>query len=491
MHGEKSKKQTGVPGRQLQNVIHFPHGDSHENRNASACPAAPGADQESPVRFRDHPDFGDFAEDVPASVLHGLEDSCAELSPGALLLLRIDQYRFLKETFGSRNAAQLLQVVQDRLRRGLRCNDRLEKISEDEFVLLLEGRMERQQLHRVANRVMKRCVGMYTVEGHRIHVAASLGVVRFPLDAQGPAKLIRLARIALGEADPVSSASCHFFSPELLEQLQARVSMSGELEEALAQDRFLLHYQPLFEIDSQRILGAEALLRLRTRDGRLVAPDCFIPQAEEMGLILPIGRWVMREACQQLRRWHEQGHTRLRMAVNVSPVQLTDEGFVETVVEAVEEAGIAYEDLELEITEGQVVDCLPLITRAFDTLNARGVRIAIDDFGTGYSALAYLTHLHWSTVKIDRTFLANVPEGPNACRIVAAIVAMAAELGLQVTAEGVETEAQYRFLARVGCHFGQGYGYAKPQAAEAFSRLLRTPGAQGWKDAPRISSERS
>ena len=172
------------------------------------------------------------------------------------------------------------------------------------------------------------------------------------------------------------------------------------------------------------------------------------------------------------------------MAVNVSPVQLSDEHFVAGVIEAVENAGIQYSDLELEITEGQVVEYLPLIEKAFKELNAKGVHIVIDDFGTGYSALAYLTRLHWSRVKIDRSFLAEIPQESNAGRIVAAIIAMAGELGLQVTAEGIETEAQYRFLAGAGCHNGQGYGYARPQPAEDFLALLQAPTAPGWAKRP-------
>ncbi len=256
--------------------------------------------------------------------------------------------------------------------------------------------------------------------------------------------------------------------------------MAAELEEALVNERFELQYQPLFDIETQRTVGAEALLRLRTEAGELIAPDRFIPLAEEMGLIVPIGRWVVREACQQLKHWHRQGYAHLRMAVNVSPAQLADEHFVEVVSEAVQSAGLAYSDLELEITEGQVVEYLPLIEKAFKELNARGVRIAIDDFGTGYSALAYLTRLHWSTVKIDRAFLTAIPQESNACRLVGAIVAMAGELGLEVTAEGVETEAQYRFLAEAGCHFGQGFGYARPQSAGDFLRLLQLPEATDW-----------
>jgi len=192
----------------------------------------------------------------------------------------------------------------------------------------------------------------------------------------------------------------------------------------------------------------------------------------------------MNEACQQLKRWQQQGFGHLRMAVNVSPAQLRDERFVEMVSEAVQQAGIDYSDLELEITEGQVVEYLPLIEKAFKELNDRGVRIAIDDFGTGYSALAYLTRLHWSTVKIDRSFLADIPNESNAGQIVAAIVAIAGELGLRVTAEGVETETQYRFLSDAGCHFGQGFGYARPQPAADFLRLLQRPEASGWATKP-------
>jgi EAL domain-containing protein (putative c-di-GMP-specific phosphodiesterase class I) len=315
-----------------------------------------------------------------------------------------------------------------------------------------------------------------------MHVNGSLGIARFPLDAAEPALLMRFARIALHETMPGSPVPYHFFNSTLLKQLQERVWLAAELEQALATERFELHYQPLFDIATQRTLGAEALLRLRTEEDELIPPDRFVPLAEELGLIAPIGRWVLREACQQLKQWQQQGHDPLRIAVNVSPVQLADENFVAEVIEAVEDAGIAYHDLELEITESQIVEYLPLVEQAFQTLSAMGVRIAIDDFGTGYSALAYLTRLHWHTVKIDRTFLTNVPHDASAAQVVSAIIAMAGELGLQVTAEGVETEAQYRFLVEEGCDKGQGYGYARPQPGTNFLGLPQLPEGAGWND---------
>jgi diguanylate cyclase (GGDEF)-like protein len=415
----------------------------------------------------------DGLDGVPPQVLETLERLGQEGRPGALCVLRLNEYRLLEETFGRHIGLVLMQRVGDRLRHHLRGDDLLAQIAEDEFVILLDGQQENTRLSHIAERLLSDCTGNYTLEGLRMHVNGSLGIARFPLDATEPALLMRFARIALHETTAGSPMPYHFFTSRLLKQLQERVWLATELEQALAAERFELHYQPLFDITTRHTLGAEALLRLRTEEDELIAPDRFIPLAEELGLIVPMGRWVVREACQQLKQWQQQGHDQLRIAVNVSPVQLADENFVAHVIEAVEDAGIAYSDLELEITEGQIVEYLPLVEQAFQTLNAKGVRIDIDDFGTGYSALAYLTRLHWSTVKIDRAFLAEVPHDTNATQVVSAIIAMAGELGLEVTAEGVETEAQYRFLVEAGCHKGQGFGYARPQPAAEFLRLLQ------------------
>jgi diguanylate cyclase (GGDEF)-like protein len=423
----------------------------------------------------------DGLDGMPPEILETLERLEQEDRPGALCVLRLNEYRLLEETFGRHIGLVLMQRVGDRLRQHLRGNDLLAQIGEDEFVILLDGQQQNTQLSQIAERLLRDCTGTYTLEGLRMHVNGSLGIARFPQDAKEPALLMRFARIALHETTAGSPMPYHFFTSRLLKQLQERVWLAAELEQALAAERFELHYHPLFDVATQRTLGAEALLRLRTEADELILPDRFIPLAEELGLIVPIGRWVVREACQQLKQWQQQGHDQLRIAVNVSPVQLMDENFVAQVIEAVEEAGIAYSDLELEITEGQIVEYLPLVEQAFQTLSAKGVRIAIDDFGTGYSALAYLTRLHWRTVKIDRTFLAGVPHDANATQVVAAIIAMAGELGLEITAEGVETEAQYRFLVEAGCHKGQGFGYARPQMAADFSRLLQVSQGTGWQ----------
>ncbi len=480
MHGNHRNNQAGASSLQLDNVIEFPQrGNILIEDSCSQSLAAAGA-QNSLVQVWDKAGSQDGLDGVPTNVLNSLRRIKSEGSPGALCVLRLNEYRLLEETFGRRIGTELVNLIGARLRADLRSTNLLEQIAEDEFALILDGRVDHEQLVSIAQRLVKNCTGVYTLEGLRMHVNASLGIARFPEDASEPALLMRFARIALHETDPYSPAPYHFFSQKLLKQLQNRVWMAAELEEALRNNRFELHYQPLFDIETQRTLGAEALLRLRTEEGELIGPNRFVQLAEEMGLIIPIGGWVVREACQQLACWHQQGYPHLRMAVNVSPAQLADDRFVEMVSEAVQRAGIAYSDLELEITEGQVVEYLPLIETAFKELSDMGVRIAIDDFGTGYSALSYLTRLHWSTVKIDRAFLTNIPHERNAGRVVAAIVAMAGELGLEVTAEGVEVEGQYHFLAQAGCQFGQGYGYARPQTARDFLRQLQLSEAIGW-----------
>ncbi len=482
MYGSNGPNQLGAQGLQSDNVIEFPKRRNGTAESGCSRSVATNGTHTSLVQVWDRAGLQDGLDGVPVDVINTLQRFKSEGRPGALCVLRLNQYRLLQETFGRRIGKELTNLIGTRLRANLRSSNLLEQIAEDEFALILDGRVANEQLDNIAQRLLRNCTGVYTIEGLRMHVNASLGIARFPDDASESALLMRFARIALHETDPYSPAPYHFFSQRLLKQLQNRVWMAAELEAALANNRFELHYQALFDIETQRTLGAEALLRLRTEEGELVAPDEFIQLAEDMGLIVPIGRWVIREACQQLKRWHEKGYAKLRMAVNVSPAQLADDGFVELVSEAVQSAGLTYGDLELEITEGQVVEYMPLIEKAFKELSARGVRIAIDDFGTGYSALAYLTHLHWSTVKIDRAFLSNIPYEINAGQVVAAIIAMAGELGLEVTAEGVEVEAQYRFLAEAGCHLGQGFGYARPQTASDFLRQLQISGATGWSN---------
>ncbi len=243
--------------------------------------------------------------------------------------------------------------------------------------------------------------------------------------------------------------------------------MVYQLKEALEQDRFILHYQPQYSTDSLDIVGVEALLRMQSEQGEMIRPDLFIPVAERHGLIIPIGNWVIKEACQQIRKWQNIGCQPVRMAINVSPKQLTDDAIISVISQAVVEAGIQFSDLELEITEQTIIENMEVAVRVLNELSQKGVRIALDDFGTGYSVLSYLSQLPIDVIKIDRSFVSNTPTDDKARLVMQGIVNIAKSLSMEVVAEGVETEQQQHFIAEIGCNIGQGFGFARPADADS------------------------
>ena len=390
----------------------------------------------------------------------------------ACLVLELDSYREIEETFGHLLAEQLSGLVEARLVASLRAADVVYQVAYNEFVILVDLCTEREEVEAIAKRLLAHCTGSYQIGEVRMSMKGRIGMALYPNDTDEPDTLLRYARVALRETCPRRGEHCHFFAPEQLERLRDRVWMAAEIEQALKHNRVVLHYQPQYAIETQRVIGVEALVRLQGADGNLIAPNQFIELAEDTGLILPLGRRVLEEACRQLARWHRAGSGPLRMAINVSPRQLLEPDFVDVVDQAVADAGIEHADLELEITERQVVEHMAGVEQTLRALSARGVRIAIDDFGTGYSSLAYLMQLSVHKVKIDRAFLAEIPTEPRAERIVTAIIAMAKALGMALTAEGIETPAQQQFLLDAGCEFGQGFGFARPQEADAIMRYL-------------------
>jgi len=388
------------------------------------------------------------------------------------LVLELDSYREIEETFGHQLAEELSSLVEQRLVESLRPDDVVYQVAHNEFVILLDRLEQREQVANIAERLLAHCTGGYHIADVRLAMKGHIGMAVYPHDTTEPDTLLRYARVALREACPQRGEHCRFFIPEQLDHLRERVRMAAEIEQAIEQKRVVLHYQPQYAIETQRVIGVEALVRLQDTDGKLIAPNQFIELAEETGLIVPLGRYVIEEACQQLARWHRSGCGRLRMAVNIAPRQLLEADFIDLIDQAVARAGIDHTDLELEITERQVVEYMSEVEQVLRALTERGVRIAIDDFGTGYSSLAYLVQLSVHTVKIDRAFMAQIPAEGRAGRIVNAIIAMAKALGLTLTAEGIETAEQHQFLLNAGCDLGQGFGFARPQDAEAIRRYL-------------------
>ncbi len=243
--------------------------------------------------------------------------------------------------------------------------------------------------------------------------------------------------------------------------------MVNQLKQALEQERFILHYQPQYGIDNQRIVGVEALLRMQSEQGEMIRPDLFIPVAEQHDLIIPIGNWVINEACQQIRRWQNAGFQTPQMAINVSPKQLADDAIIEVITQAVAEAGIKFSDLELEITEQTIIENMEVAVKVLNELNKKGVRIALDDFGTGYSVFSYLSQLPIDVIKIDRSFVTDTPTDERVRLVMQGIVSIAKSLNMEVVAEGIETEQQQQFVTEIGCDIGQGFGFARPADANS------------------------
>ena len=303
-------------------------------------------------------------------------------------------------------------------------------------------------------------------------MTASIGIAVHPNDGVGAESLIRNADTAMYCAKDRGGSNFQFYSESMNSSALEQLRLESQLDEALNRDEFELFYQPQIDISNGSIVGAEALLRWRNRLDELIPPANFIPLAEETGLIIPIGEWVLHSACQQATRWHKSGFPELRMAVNLSSRQFS-KGELSTVVSAaLGEAKLTPDLLDLELTESILMEDREEPIRCLQDLKSLGIRLSIDDFGTGYSSLSYLTRFPLTSLKIDRSFLAGVPTNPQHVGVTRAIIAMAQSLELKVTAEGVETEEALDFLRQHGCDEAQGFLFSRPVPAEEFYELL-------------------
>ena len=394
----------------------------------------------------------------------------------AVAVMQVPEYCLLEDSLGEGVVRELDGLIQQRADNMLRDGDAMLRVDRDVYAVLLDDLSDRDAVAAVMERVQTAVSGAYRLEGLRFRLHARAGIALYPESSTEPEELVRFARVALRHASIEAVGCRQFFDPTLLAQLRERVWMTAELQRALDEERFELYYQPQYAMDTREPVSAEALLRLRDAHGTLLTPDRFIGIAEETGLIAPIGRWVIREACRQLAEWRAAGLAMRRVAVNVSPRQLLDEALIPTIRAAVRDNGLAYADLELELTEALMIENLPIVSDALQALDALGVLISVDDFGTGYSALAYLARLPLKRLKVDRSFVQAAVDDPRAGEIVRAVVTMARQLRLEVTAEGIETEAQHRLVAEAGCQLGQGFLMAHPMPA---AQLLQRKGRTG------------
>lgn len=405
------------------------------------------------------------------SFRHGTENE-ADVSQ-ATLLFKLTELRAIGDTFGELMRSALTQLAEARLRKCLRDGDNLEQLCEDEFLISLASPGDCDNIIQVTRRLMSEASGTYMLDDVQFRVKAAVGINNYSDFENNPDEAIRFARIALRQAEQQNSnLGYHFFSRDLLELQCEQVRMSVEIERALVENRMQLHYQPQYCLPTGKIVAVEALVRMQSENGDLIAPDRFIPIAEDNGLIAPLGHWVIREACRQLRQWRDAGCETLGMAVNVSPRQLTDGQLLNVIDEAIWAEGLKYSDLTLELTEQCIVEQLEEVQCLLEKLHERGVKIAIDDFGTGYSSFSYLSALPVDMIKMDRSFLQAVPADERANRTLSAMTAMADKMQMELIVEGVETTDQQHFLKEIGCPLGQGYHLARPVPASECGELL-------------------
>ena len=400
-----------------------------------------------------------------------LQAERADLLVG-VLFLDLDRFKTINDTLGHHSGDQLLNVVADRLKRCVRSSDTVARLGGDEFMVVVEGMHHVDEASIVAKQIRAAFDEPIQLRNREVFVTPSIGITLYPLDDSDADALLRNADSAMYRAKALGGDGIQFFTQDLNDQAAERLSLESSLRQALARDEFELHYQPRIDLPTNRVVGTEALLRWRHPEHGLVPPDRFIGILEEIGLIEPVGDWVLRTACEQAMAWVNKGLPPMRVAVNISPRQFRNKGLADEVEKVLGETGLAPEWLELEVTESLLVENVEATRLTLQALSDRGVHIALDDFGTGYSALGYLRHFPIDTMKIDRSYITDVPFNEDDARLASALVAIARSLGLQVTAEGVETTAQLEFLAGLGCQEVQGFLYSRPLPASEFEAWL-------------------
>ena len=397
----------------------------------------------------------------------------------ALMLLDMDRFKVVNDTMGHEAGDTLLEEIGSRLQRVIRDGDTVSRLGGDEFALLFADVGAAQDVAQLAQNVLSQFVAPVVVGGREIFSSASIGIALFPEDTDDADSLLKFADSAMYHAKESGRSNYQFYSQEMTASVQARLRLETDLRRALDNGELFLHYQPQVDAAHNRITGVEALLRWRDPSGELISPAQFIPLAEETGLIVPIGRWVLETACAQLRRWRDAGHVELSLSVNVASRQFRDLMFPGTVGDAVAAAGIPPQLLELELTESILLEHSDDTRRTLDALKQLGVTLAIDDFGTGYSSLSYLKRLPIDRVKIDQSFVRDLASDTDDLAIVRAIISLARAMRLGVIAEGVETAEQLALLRREDCHDYQGYLFAHPLDAGDVERMLPPREADG------------
>jgi len=394
-----------------------------------------------------------------------------------VLFIDLDRFKNVNDTLGHDAGDRLLKAVAERFRTNVRAMDMVARLGGDEFVVLMDELREVQEAAVLARKLLTVLSEPFVVDGHDLYVSASLGVAVAPEDGLDSSSLLKHADIAMYRAKAQGKNNFQFFSAEATVASFEHLMLENALRKALERDEFVLHFQPIIDLLTGRTETVEALLRWRHPDLGLVSPAKFIPLAEETGLIVPIGAWVLEEACRQIASLSVRGIADLRVAVNLSPRQFRERNLAETVAQALTKSGFAPTRLGLEVTESSMMENPESAAQILERLRAMGVKISVDDFGTGYSSLSFLRRFPIDTLKVDQSFIRDIDIDEDDASITRAVIAMGRSLRLDIVAEGVETASQLAILRAEGCHRAQGFYFSRPLEIEALAAWLEAGGA--------------
>jgi len=420
----------------------------------------------------------DALTDLPNRIMFGDRLTQAMISAKrrherlALLFLDLDHFKHVNDALGHAIGERLLQSVAGRLLTCVRSSDTVSRQGGDEFVVLLSQVMHAQDAGIAADKILLALAEPHRITGHDIQITASIGIVTYPDDAADAESLLKNADFAMYQAKDSGRNNYQFFKSDLNVTALERQATERALHHAVERDELVLHYQPQMNMATGAITGVEALVRWRHPQRGLLHPGVFMSVAEEFGLIVPIGRWVLREGCRQAKTWQDSGLAPMRIAINVSAVELRAKNFTEGVRAILKETGLQPRYLELELTETFLMQDSTSTAAVLEELKSMGVQLALDDFGTGYSSLSYMRRFPIDTLKIDQSFVRNLTTDADDASVVSAVINMGSSLHMLVVAEGIETSEQAAMLRQQHCPEGQGYYFSHPVVAHAISRLL-------------------
>lgn len=406
---------------------------------------------------------------------HVIATSRRQQTGFALMFIDLDRFKNINDTVGHAAGDMLLQIVSERLHGAVRNSDMVARLGGDEFILLVTDVKKAESVAIIAQKILDDVMRVICINQQALYVTTSIGISLYPSDGQNMEMLMKHADLALYRAKEKGRNNYEFYTSEMTIHAQEKLALQNAIGHACEKGEFLLHYQPKMDMQTRQITGVEALLRWKNKEYSAITPDEIISLAEETGMIVPVSQWIIENACQQLKQWHNQGMTSLTMAVNCSPRQFKHASFIDDVLTVLSKTGLSPRSLELEITEKMIMDDPENMLRILFAIKDIGVQIVIDDFGTGYWSLNNLRRLSIDKIKIDKTFIKHISEDINSAAITSAILAMAKKIGCKSIAEGVETVQQYTYLDKEGCTEVQGYYLTKPLPEELMTHFLKHP----------------